>query len=62
MSRLKKTLLIVSSILVILVVLVILFISPISKYLVEKYDEQYTGRQITMDWAYVNRSLKRIRK
>jgi len=22
--------------------------------LVEKYDEKYTGRQITMDWAYVN--------
>ena len=54
MSKLKKTLLIVSGILVILVVLVILFISPISKYLVEKYDVQYTGRQITMDWAYVN--------
>ena len=54
MSKLKKTLLIVSSILVVLVVLVISFISPITKYLVEKYDEQYTGRQITMDWAYVN--------
>lgn len=54
MSKLKKTFLIASSILVILVVLVILFISPITKYLVEKYDEQYTGRQITMDWAYVN--------
>src|SRR6185295_1433308 len=26
----------------------------IVKYLVEKYDEKYTGRQITMDWAYVN--------
>lgn len=33
---------------------VILFISPISKYLVEKYDEKYAGREITMDWAYVN--------
>ena len=33
---------------------VILFISPISKYLIEKYDLQYTGRQIEMDWAYVN--------
>lgn len=54
MSKLKKPLLIVSGILVILVVLVILFISPITKRLVEKYDVQYTGRQITMDWAYVN--------
>jgi hypothetical protein len=35
-------------------VVVILFISLITKYLVEKYDEKYTGRQITMDWAYVN--------
>ena len=34
--------------------LVILFISPIAKYLVEKYDEKFTGRQITMGWAYVN--------
>jgi hypothetical protein len=24
------------------------------KYFVERYDEKYTGRQITMDWAYVN--------
>ena len=39
---------------VVLAVLVIAFISPITKYWVEKYDEQYTGRQITMDWAYVN--------
>ena len=54
MSKLKKTLLIISSILVILGLLVIVFISPITKHLVEKYDEQYTGRQITMDWAYVN--------
>jgi len=37
-----------------IVVLVILCLSPIAKYLVEKYDEQYTGRQITLDWAYVN--------
>ncbi len=36
------------------VALVILLISPIAKFLVEKYDEQYLGRQITMDWAYVN--------
>jgi hypothetical protein len=34
--------------------IVIIFISPITKYMVEKYDLKYTGRQITMDWAYVN--------
>lgn len=54
MSGLKKTLLITSGIVVVLMILIILFISPISKYLIEKYDEQYTGRQITMNWAYVN--------
>jgi hypothetical protein len=35
-------------------VLIILFISPIAKYLIEKYDTKYTGREITLDWAYVN--------
>lgn len=34
--------------------LVIVFISPITKYVVEKYDEKWTGRKITMSWAYVN--------
>lgn len=52
--KLKKILLIVLVSIVLLVALVIIFISPITKYLVEKYDEKYTGRQITMDWAYVN--------
>lgn len=32
----------------------ILFISPITKYFIEKYDKQWTGREITMDLAYVN--------
>lgn len=34
--------------------LIIIFISPITKYLVEKYDMKYLGRQVKMDWAYVN--------
>src|SRR5476649_1581221 len=54
MSKLKKAIVIFSSSIILIVVLVILFISPITKYLVEKYDEKYTGRQITMNWAYVN--------
>ena len=37
-----------------LVVLIVIFISPITKYLIEKYDTKYTGREIKMDWAYVN--------
>ena len=53
-AKLKKRLLIIVGIATLLVILIILFISPITKYLVEKYDEKYTGRQITMRWAYVN--------
>lgn len=53
-SRLKKTLLIVLITIVALVALVIIFISPIAKYLVEKYDVKYIGREVKMDWAYVN--------
>ncbi len=54
MSKLKKTLIFLCSSIVLVVVVVILFISPITKYLIEKNDEQYTGRNITMGWAYVN--------
>ena len=52
--KLRKIALIAVSTVLVLAILVIVFISPITKYLIEKYDEQYTGRQITMDWAYVN--------
>lgn len=53
-KKLIKTLVLIFSIILIILVVVILFISPITKYVVEKYDIKYTGRQITMDWAYVN--------
>lgn len=52
--RLKKTLLIIFLVIIIIAGLVIAFISPITKYLVEKYDIKYLGREVTMDWAYVN--------
>src|SRR5687767_324353 len=54
MNKLKKPILIITGIIVSLVILVILFISPLTKYFIEKYDEEYTGRQITLDLAYVN--------
>jgi uncharacterized protein involved in outer membrane biogenesis len=54
MRKLKNTLFILISTIIIIAVVVILFISPITKYLIEKYDEKYTGRQIVMNWAYVN--------
>lgn len=41
-------------VLIIIPVVIVLFISPLTKYLVEKYDVKYTGREIKMDWAYVN--------
>lgn len=53
-SKLKKTLLIVFITIIALVALTIIFISPITKYLVEKYDVKYVGREVKMDWAYVN--------
>jgi hypothetical protein len=54
MNKLKKIVKISIISIIILVVLVIAFISPLTKYFVEKYDIKYTGREITMDWAYVN--------
>lgn len=54
MHKFKKTLLITLISIILTVIAIILFISPITKYLIEKYDEHYTGRKITMDWAYVN--------
>ena len=52
--KLRKTLLIIGLVIVCIPILVIIFISPITKYMVEKYDEEYTGRQIKMSLAYVN--------
>ena len=52
--KIRKTLLITSGIVVLLVALIIIFISPIAKYLIEKYDTKFTGREITINYAYVN--------
>ena len=54
LPKLKKVLLISVLTIIVVIGVVIVFISPIAKYLVEKYDVEYTGRKITMDWAYVN--------
>ena len=45
---------IILGILFIFVVFIILILSPVAKQLIEKYDEQLTGRQITMDRVYAN--------
>lgn len=52
--RLKKFLLVFFGTILLLAGGIIIFISPLTKYLVEKYDEKYTGRKIEMNWAYVN--------
>jgi hypothetical protein len=53
-TKFKKPIIIVISSIIILVVVAIVFVSPITKYLIEKNDVKYTGRQIKMDWVYVN--------
>lgn len=53
-TKLKKTFFWAIITILIIVILVIAFISPIAKYLVEKYDVKYSGREITMDWVYIN--------
>src|SRR5580698_2698663 len=53
-TKLKKRFLIAGIILIIIPTLIILFISPITKYIIERYSVKWTGRQVKMDWAYVN--------
>src|ERR1700760_4346680 len=54
MKRLKRPLIIFTITILLIVAVTVIFISPITKYLIQKYDEKYTGRQITLDWALVN--------
>jgi hypothetical protein len=53
-TKLKKTILTIAVTMILAITLIIIFISPIAKYLVEKYDVTYTGREISMDYVYVN--------
>jgi len=52
--KLIKTSSIILGIILIIGVCIILLISPIAAHLIEKYDEQLTGRKITIDRVYVN--------
>lgn len=54
MGKVKKALLITAITLVTIFVLVIAFISPIAKYLIEKYDVKYLGREVKIGWLYLN--------
>ncbi len=53
-TKIKKTLVIISVIILLTVVLVIIFLSPITKYVIEKYDVKYLGREIKLNKIYVN--------
>ena len=53
-TKLKKTLIFVLGSILMILLAILLFISPIAKHLIEKYDEEYTGRQITLGWVYLN--------
>lgn len=53
-KKLKKVLIITAIVIAALFVLIILVISPLAKYMIEKYDEKYTGRQLDIKWLYIN--------
>jgi hypothetical protein len=50
----KKILLFTLASLVALFILLAIFISPVARYLIEKYSEEYTGRLINMDYLRIN--------
>jgi hypothetical protein len=53
-TKLKRTVIVTIIIFVSLIVLIIAFLSPIAKYLVEKYDVTYLGREIKLDYCLIN--------
>jgi hypothetical protein len=50
----KKRLLIATFIFITMVTVVVLFVSPLTKYLIQKNDEKWFGRQVKIGWLYVN--------
>jgi Domain of Unknown Function (DUF748) len=53
-TRYKKPLITVISSIIVIVIAVILLASPVTKYLIEKNDIKYIGREIKIGRAYVN--------
>lgn len=53
-TRLKKVSFIVVGFFVLTVIVIILMLSPITKYMITKYDVKYIGRQIETSLVYVN--------
>jgi hypothetical protein len=54
MKRWKRGLIITSIVLVSLIAVIFACLSSIAEYLIEKYDVKYTGREIEMDWMFIN--------
>ena len=50
----RKIVLIIISSIIFIIGISILFLSPLSVYLISKYGGKYSGRHITVDWAYMN--------
>jgi hypothetical protein len=53
-SRIRKIFIIVVATLAVLVGLTLSILSPLAKYLLEKHDLALIGRELKIDWAYVN--------
>ena len=53
-SRVKKYFILASGIILVTIVLILALISPIAKYLLQKYDVKFIGRELVVDWVYVN--------
>ena len=53
-TRIKKVFAVIISTFIIFLILLVLLISPIAKHIIEKYDAKYTGREIKLNWIYLN--------
>jgi hypothetical protein len=53
-KKLRRILIIVFGSLAVLIIITLIFLSSITKYLIEKYSEEYTGRKITMANLHIN--------
>lgn len=53
-KRWKRILFRISLAVVIFISIIIIFISPIAKYMIQKYDMKLLGREVTLDWVYIN--------
>jgi hypothetical protein len=53
-KKLQKILIVILCSVMLFGIIIIIFISPLAKYLIEKYDQKYLFRQITVDRVYLN--------